>query len=137
MENITRTMKDYRGQKMSSEIGVVTSLKPFAFKINGIEYSARDWAIYLPAVDRIKQFEEIEVETDDPNPENTPQKNKGKAFVDIGDLELEPDSFERRFLIGDLIDVTDRGDSFIVHGRLVRVSTDDETEELYSPTHRD
>ena len=41
--------------------------------------------------------------------------------------------FERRFLVGDLIDVTDRGDSFIVHGRLVKIG---EEEELYTPTHR-
>lgn len=115
---------------MSNEIGVVTSVSPFAFKINGIEYSAKDWTIYLPAVDRIKQWEDIDVETEDPNPD-TFRKNKGKAFVDIGDLELEPDLFERRFIVGDLIDVTDRGDSFVVHGRLVRATT-----VLYKPEHR-
>lgn len=134
MEKLARDIKELKGRKDSSEIGVVTGLKPFSFEINGQEYSAKDFAVYLPAVDRIKQFEKIDVETDDPNPHAVYMRNKGEAYVDIGDLELEPDKYERRFLVGDLIDVTDRGDSFIVHGRLVLAS---ETEELYTPTHRD
>lgn len=133
MERLVKDVKDLKGRKDATEIGVVTSLKPFSFTINGIEYSSENFAIYLPAVDRIKQLEEIEVETKDYNPENTPQTNKGKAMVDIGDLELEPDLYERRFLVGDLIDVTDRGDSFIVHGRLIKIG---EETEKHTPTHR-
>lgn len=53
--------------------------------------------------------------------------------MDVGDLEFVPDQYERRFLVGDLIDVTDRGDSFIVHGRLVKIG---EEKELFAPTHR-
>lgn len=133
MENIVRSVKELEGKKDATEIGIVTKLKPFAFTINGQEYSSEHFTIYLPAVDRIKQFEKIDVETQDPNPEGSPRINKGEAFVDVGDLELEPDMFERRFLVGDLIDVTDRGDSFIVHGRLVKIG---EEKELYTPTHR-
>ena len=33
-----------------------------------------------------------------------------------------------------LIDVTDRGDSFIVHGRLIKIGDE---EELHEQTHRD
>lgn len=132
MEKLIRDVKDLKGRKDASEIGIVTSLKPFAFTINGVEYSSENFVIYLPAVDRIKQFEDIKVETQDSNPD-APAVNKGRAFVDIGDLDLEPDCYERRFIVGDLIDVTDRGDSFIVHGRLIKIG--DETEK-YPPTHR-
>lgn len=133
MEKLVRDVKDLKGKKDASEIGIVTKLKPFAFTINGVEYSSENFTIYLPAVDRIKQCEEIKVETQDPNPHLAHAVNKGKAFVDIGDLELEPDLYERRFLVGDLIDVTDRGDSFIVHGRLIKIG---EETEKYPPTHR-
>lgn len=132
MESLVRDIKDLKGKKDASEIGIVTKLKPFAFTINGVEYSSENFAIYLPAVDRIKQEEEIKVETQDSNPQGF-AVNKGKAFVDIADLELEPDCYERRFLVGDLIDVTDRGDSFIVHGRLVKIG---EEKEKFTPTHR-
>lgn len=133
MENLVRDIKDLKGRKDASEIGVVTALNPFAFSINGVEYSSKDFAMYLPAADRIKQFEDIKVETKDPNPSGMPMTNIGKAFVDIGDLELEPDLYERRFLVGDLIDVTDRGDSFVIHGRLIKIG---EETEKYTPTHR-
>jgi hypothetical protein len=135
MEDISKTMKEFKNQKDSSEIGIVTGLDPyFTFTINGQEYSSEFFTVYLPAVDRIRHFERIDVETYDPNPHETLRINHGEAYVDIGDLELEPDLYERRFLIGDLIDVTDRGDSFIVHGRLVKFG---EEQELYTPTHRD
>lgn len=132
MEKLIRDIKDLGDKKDATEIGIVTSIKPFAFTINGVEYSSENFVIYLPAVDRIKQEEKINVETQDPNPMGH-AVNKGEAFVDIGDLELEPDLYERRFLVGDLIDVTDRGDSFIVHGRLVKIG---EEKEKYTPTHR-
>lgn len=128
-----RDIKDLKGKKDATEIGIVTSIKPFVFSINDVEYSSKDFTIYLPAVDRIKQTEEIKVETQDDNPHLTSATNQGKAFVDIGDLELEPDQYEKRFLVGDLIDVTDRGDSFIVHGRLIKIG---EEKEFHSPTHR-
>lgn len=133
MEKLVRDVKDLKGRKDASEIGIVTSIKPFAFTINGVEYSSENFVIYLPAVDRIRQFEDIKVETQDPNPSGIHMTNTGKAFVDIGDLELEPDLYERRFLVGDLIDVTDRGDSFIVHGRLIKIG---EETEKFTPTHR-
>lgn len=133
MEELIRDFKKKGGRKPPTEIGVVTRLKPFAFTIGGQEYSSEDWTIYLPAVDRIKQYKDIEVETQDNNQADAPTTNKGKATVEIGDLELEPDFYSRRFLIGDLIDVTDRGDSFVVHGRLVKA---DDATELYTPTHR-
>lgn len=133
MESIVRDIKDIKGRKDASEIGIVTSIKPFAFTINGVEYSSENFVIYLPAVDRIKQWEEIRVETQDPNPHLVHRVNKGLAFVDIGDLELEPDQYERRFIVGDLIDVTDRGDSFIVHGRLVKIG---EEKEIHPQVHR-
>lgn len=135
MENISKDIKDLKKKKDSSEIGLVTSIDPyFEFTINGQKYSSEFFTIYLPAVDRIRHFEKIEVQTRDNNPENTPMIDYGEAYVDIGDLELEPDLYERRFLVGDLIDVTDRGDSFIVHGRLIKFG---EEKELFTPTHRD
>ena len=134
MERIARNMKELENRKDSSEIGIVTKLDPFSFTINGQEYSSEYFTIYLPAIDRIRQFEKIEVETVDPNPHIVRNINKGEAYIDIGDLELEPDKHERRFLVGDLIDVTDRGDSFIVHGRLIKIG---EEEELNGQTHRD
>lgn len=119
----------YKGQqkeeKDSSEIGIVTSLSPFKFTINGVEYSEENFTIYVPTVNRIKQYEEILAVT--------PDHVTGKATVDIGDLELIPDLYEMKFKVGDLIDVTDRGDTFIVHSRLVKLG---ETQELYTPTHR-
>lgn len=133
MEKLTRDIKELKGKKDATEIGIVTSVKPFKFTINGQEYSSENFTVYLPAVDRIKQYEIIKVETDDYNPPSY-HRNPGEAYVNIGDLELEPDMYERRFLVGDLIDVTDRGDSFIVHGRLIKIN---DTEELYTPTHRD
>lgn len=143
MERIARSMKELENRKDSTEIGIVTAIDPhFKFTINGVEYSSEDFTVYLPAVDRIRHFEEIYAETyvktEDSNPHESfainTGKGKGEAYVDIGDLELEPDKFERRFLVGDLIDVTDRGDSFIVHGRLVKIGDE---EELHTPTHRD
>ena len=143
MDRITRRIKDLEGRKESTEIGIVTAIDPhFKFKVNGQEYSSEHFTVYLPAVDRIKQYEAIEVQTHvktkDDNPEGVSTTNigqgKGEAYLDIGDLELEPDSYERRFLVGDLVDVTDRGDSFIVHGRLVKIG---DTDETYTPTHRD
>lgn len=133
MEKLVKSVKNLESKKDATEIGIVTKIKPFAFTINGQEYSSEHFTIYLPAVDRIKQSKSIRVETKDSNPQNTSTTNKGEAFVDVGSLELEPDMFERRFLVGDLIDVTDRGDSFIVHGRLVKIG---EEKELYTPTHR-
>ena len=143
MDSITRDIKDLKGRKESTEIGIVTAVEPyFKFKINGQEYSSEHFTVYLPAVDRIKQYEKIDVETHvkttDSNPMNTPTTNagkgKGEAYIEPGDLELEPDNYERRFLVGDLIDVTDRGDSFIVHGRLIKIG---EEEEKNAHTHRD
>ncbi len=129
MERIARNMKELENRKDSSEIGIVTKLDPFSFTINGQEYSSEYFTIYLPAIDRIRQFEKIEVETVDPNPHIVRLINKGEAYIDTGDLELEPDQYERRFLVGDLIDVTDRGDSFIVHGRLVKIGDEKEVNE--------
>ena len=142
MERIARNMKEIENKKDSSEIGIVTSLDPhFKFSINGQEYSSEYFTIYLPAVDRIRNFEKIDVETYVKTKDNNPQgvttnigKGKGETYIDIGDLELEPDMYERRFLEGDLIDVTDRGDSFVVHGRLVKIG---EENEIHTPTHRD
>lgn len=133
MEKLVKSVKNLENKKDATEIGIVTKLKPFAFTINGQEYSSEHFTIYLPAVDRIKQFEKIDVKTEDPNPKDSPRTNEGEAFVGVGDLELERDMFEKKFLVGDLIDVTDRGDSFIVHGRLVKIGED---KELYTPTHR-
>lgn len=97
---------------VASEIGIVTGVSPhLTFTINGQEYSSEHFTVYVPAIDRIKQEQTIDC--------TTPDHVKGTVAVDIGDLEMEPDSYERLFLVGDLIDVTDRGDSFVVHGRLV------------------
>lgn len=135
LDRLAKDLKDLKGKKDSTEVGIVTAIEPhFKFTINGKEYSSEFFTVYLPAVDRIRHFEKIDVETVDPNPHLVRKINKGEAYVDIGDLELEPDKYERRFLVGDLIDVTDRGDSFIVHGRLVKIG---EEEELYGQTHRD
>lgn len=129
LDEVMRKMKQIENQKSASEIGIIKQVKPhLIFTINGQEYSSEFFTVYVPAVDRIKQFEEIlgdDLETDIPY--------KQQITVDIGDLELEPDNFERRFLVGDLVDITDRGDSFIIHNRLVKVG---ETNELYNPTHR-
>lgn len=108
LEKIVAGKKRQDQQKPAAEIGHVVALEPFAFTINGATYSADKFPVYVPAVDRIKQHDHIATD------EHT------QAFVDIGDLELEPDYYPRLFRVGDLIDVTDRGDSFIVHGRLVR-----------------
>jgi len=143
MESMAKDLKKIKGRKESAEVGIVTAIEPhFKFTINGSEYSSEFFTIYLPAVDRIRHFEKIDVETyvktNDPNPHESFRVNngagKGEAYIDIGDLELEPDKYERRFLIGDLIDVTDRGDSFIVHGRLIKIGDE---EELHEQTHRD
>jgi len=120
MEEMVKEFKKRGGRKPPSEIGVVTNLNPFSFIIGGQEYSSNDWAIYLPAVDRVKQYNKIEVTTNDSNTADTPTVNKGEAVVPDGALELEPDLYARKFMVGDLIDVTDRGDSFVVHCRLVR-----------------
>ena len=77
---------------------------------------------------RIKQWEEILGDDLEPNVPYDQQ-----IHVDIGDLELEPDQYERRFIIGDLIDVTDRGDSFIIHGRLIKIG---EEKEIHPQVHR-
>lgn len=135
MDQLAKDMKDIKNRKDSAEVGIVTAIEPhFKFTINGKEYSSEFFTIYLPAVDRIRHFEKIDVETVDSNPHEVRLINKGEAYIDIGDLELEPDKYERRFLVGDLIDVTDRGDSFIVHGRLIKIG---EEEELHPQTHRD
>ena len=113
MEDLMRMKKKQSIGRGSSEIGVVKATSPhFVFTINGEEYSSEFFTVYVPAVDRIKQKDEIKA--------ITPDEVNGTATVEIGDLELEPDQYERRFLAGDLIDVTDRGDSFIVHGRLIK-----------------
>ena len=129
LDEVMRKMKQIENQKSSSEIGIIKQVKPhLIFTINGQEYSSEFFTVYVPAVDRIKQFEEIlgdDLETDIPY--------KQQITVDVGDLELEPDNFERRFLVGDLVDITDRGDSFIIHNRLIKVGG---TDELYNPTHR-
>lgn len=128
MDALVRDVKDLKNQKDSSEIGIVTSIKPFAFTINGQEYSSENFVMYLPAIDRIKQWEEILGDDLEPNVPYDQQ-----IHVDIGDLELEPDQYERRFIIGDLIDVTDRGDSFIIHGRLIKIG---EEKEIHPQVHR-
>lgn len=113
MEDLMRMKKKQSIGRGSSEIGIVQAISPhFIFTINGEEYSSEFFTIYVPAVDRIKQEDEIKA--------ITPDEINGTATVEIGDLELEPDQYERRFSVGDLIDVTDRGDSFIVHGRVVK-----------------
>lgn len=113
MEDLMRMKKKQSIGRGSSEIGIVKATSPnFVFTINGEEYSSEFFTVYVPAVDRIKQ-EDIITAT-------TPDHITGEATVEIADLELEPDQYERRFVIGDLIDVTDRGDSFIVHGRLIK-----------------
>lgn len=129
LDEIMLDHKKNKNRKPSSELGVVKSITPFfVFEINGQEYSSEFYTVYVPAVNRIKQYEEIlgdDLET------NAPYKQQIK--VDIGDLELIPDLYEMKFKIGDLIDVTDRGETFIVHGRMVKFG---DTKELYTPTHR-
>lgn len=109
LENLAKNLKKEDQKKPASEVGRVVSLSPFAIEINGAVYSSKNFAIYVPAIDRIKQYSEI------------PVIGNARAEVEIGDLELEPDSYARPFLVGDLVDVTDRGSSFVVHGRLVRL----------------
>lgn len=120
MEDMVKEFKKRGGRKPYSEIGIVTNLEPFSFTIGGQEYSSDNWTIYVPAVDRIIQYGKIDVTTNDNNQADSPTTNQGEAKIEIGDLELEPDLYQRKFLVGDIIDVTDRGDSFIVHSRLVR-----------------
>ena len=120
MDSLIKSVKDLKNKKDASEIGVVTNLDPFAFRINGQEYSSANFTIYLPAMDRIKKHKKISADT-------------RNADVKIGDLEMEPDNDYRMFLVGDLIDVTDRGNSFIVHGRLVKMG---EGKTLYEPIGR-
>lgn len=117
MNSLTRLYKgEDKKEKQSSEIGVLKSVSPhFVFTINGVEYSSENFTVYVPAIERIKQWEDILGDDLEPG-----TAYKQKVTVDIGDLELEPDLYEQRFLIGDLLDITDRGDSFIVHGRLVK-----------------
>ena len=67
MDALVRDVKDLKNQKDSSEIGIVTSIKPFAFTINGQEYSSENFVMYLPAIDRIKQWEEILGDDLEPN----------------------------------------------------------------------
>ena len=50
MDALVRDVKDLKNQKDSSEIGIVTSIKPFAFTINGQEYSSENFVMYLPAI---------------------------------------------------------------------------------------
>lgn len=97
--------------KPAAEVGVILELSPyFVFEVNGQRYSSEFFTVYLPAIDRIKQHDVIS--TDDHT----------EALVEIGDLEIDPWNYARAFKLGDLIDVTDRGQSFIVHGRLVKIS---------------
>lgn len=129
LDEIMQEHKKNKNKKPSSELGVVKSITPFfVFEINGQEYSSEFYTVYVPAVNRIKQFEEI---IGDDKELDTPYQQK--ITVDIGDLELEPDLYEMKFRVGDLIDVTDRGETFVVHGRMVKFG---ETTELYTPTHR-
>lgn len=129
LDEVMLNLKREGQKKPASEIGKIISLTPhFVFSINGQKYSSEHFTVYVPAVDRIKQYEEIlgdDLETDIPYSQ--------QITVDIGDLELTPDLYEMKFRVGDLIDVSDRGDTFIVHGRLVKWG---ETKELYKPTHR-
>lgn len=112
LEDLMRLKKKNDVNRGTSEIGIVVRTKPhFVFTINGHEYSSEFYKVYVPAVDRIKQEDVITA--------ITPDHVNGEAYVEYGDLELDPDLYERRFLPKDLIDVTDRGDTFIVHGRLV------------------
>lgn len=129
LDEIMLDHKKNKNRKPSSELGVVKNITPFfVFEINGQEYSSEFYTVYVPAVNRIKQFEEI---IGDDKELDTPYQQK--ITVDIGDLELEPDLYEMKFRVGDLIDVTDRGETFVVHGRMVKFG---ETTELYTPTHR-
>lgn len=107
LDDLTKGRKIQKQQKPSSEVGILKSVSPFVFTINGIEYSSEHFTVYVPAIDRIKQFK--------------PVAEGGDMPVKIGDFELEPDVYKREFRPGDLIDVTDRGDTFIVHGRLVKL----------------
>ena len=110
LEELVQLKKAEGRRKPSSEIGKVIAVTPFLiFEINGQTYSSENFTMYVPAIDRIKQWRTISTN------EHT------EAYVDVGDLELEPDTYSRLFLVGDLIDVTDRGDTFIVHGRLVKL----------------
>lgn len=108
-EEIILKQKKRDDKLPSVEVGKVTSIEPFKIQINGQEYSSENFTIYVPLVDRIMQHKIIDV------------VDHTKAIVEIGDLELEPGDYARLFKIGDLISVTDRGDSFIVHQRLIKV----------------
>lgn len=108
LDEFTRSRKKQEQQKPAAEIGRVVALVPFTISIVDAVYSADQFTIYVPAIDRIKQYAPIAT------------NDHTEAYVDIGDLELEPDHYPRAFRVGDLVDVTDRGDSLIVHGRVVR-----------------
>lgn len=125
LDELMQMKKKIDQAKPGTEIGVVRSINPLVFTINGQEYSSEDWDVYVPAVDRIKQEEDIGV--------TTPDTINGQVQVKVGDLELEPDVYERRFRIGDLLDITDRGNSFVIHGRLVKYG--ECPTPIYEPAH--
>lgn len=126
LEDLMQMKKEHDRSKPSSEIGILKGINPLVFTINGQTYSSEDWDVYVPAVDRIIQEENILA--------TTPDHTTGQTVVDVGDLELEPDVYERRFRVGDLLDITDRGNSFIIHGRLVKYG--ECPASIYDPTHR-
>lgn len=114
LDELMEEHKKNKRRKPSTEIGRVIQTTPFfVLEINGQAYSSQNFTIYVPAIDRIKQWKPIKAVT--------PDEINGTATVNIGDLEIEPDTYQRLFLVGDLIDVTDRGDSLVVHGRLVKL----------------
>lgn len=129
LEDIQRVIKESDRRKPATEIGKIKALVPYlVVEVNGVEYSSQSFTFYVPAVDRVKQYGPIS--------STTPGDfSNGSVTVDVSDLELEPDGYERRFLIGDLVSITDRGDSFIIHCRLVPWSRL-KTREIYVPTNR-
>lgn len=108
-EELILKQKEKDDKLPAVEVGKITSIEPFKIQINGQEYSSENFTIYVPRVDRIMQHQVIDV------------IDHARAIVEIGDLELEPGDYARLFKVGDLISVTDRGDSFIVHQRLIKV----------------
>lgn len=91
------------------EIGKVIDLDPFAIEISGQSYNSKDFTIYVPAVDRIIQHNMINI------------ANQTNAIVELGDLEIEPGDYARLFRLGDIVSVSDRGDTFVIHNRLVKL----------------
>ena len=91
MENLLKGQKYLMNDNPQLEIGEVVSLSPFAIEINGMKYSSTDFTIYVPCADICRLL----------------------------DIDFEPEDYMRIFKVGDMVSVTDRKDSLIVHNRLV------------------